>query len=67
MLYMLQSNGDRSVIHTELVTEKRLLDGVLVDAYFEQRGKPVEANSWLEAKKKFGFELTPEQQRLLAA
>lgn len=52
-LHYLQSNGDRSVIHTEI------LDG------FGLRAAPVEAASWIAAKEAFGFELTPLQKQLL--
>lgn len=54
MTFYLQSDGERSVIHTSV------LDG------FSLRADPIEAKSWIAAKLAFGFELTELQKQMLA-
>lgn len=53
MDYYLQSDGENSVIHFAQ------LPG------YELRAKPIKADSWIAAKKAFGFDLTPIQEQIL--
>lgn len=52
-MFYLQSDGERSVIHTALI------DG------FGLRAAPLEARSWIAAKKEFGFDLTALQTEMM--
>jgi hypothetical protein len=47
------------------VTNRMVIDIIKITGYEVQ--KETQAASWIEAKKKFGFELTPLQQRMLDA
>ena len=53
MKFFLQSDGDQSMIDT------KQHDG------YSLRAQPIEADSWIEAKKKFGFDLTEIQASML--
>ena len=68
MHFVLQSDGERSVIHTELLDETRtcLENGRKVEKPIWAWRGDTEAKSWVAAKKAFGFELTPLQQKMLA-
>lgn len=55
MTYYLQGDGTKTII-----------DSVIHDGC-ELQGAPVEAESWIAAKKEFGFELTALQKQILDA
>ncbi len=61
MIFYLSSDGTRSMLHTEEDLgryQHNKLD-------WSSRAQPINAKSWLAAKKAFGFELTPLQNDLL--
>lgn len=59
-IFHLVSNGERSVITSSPEILERELGGK-----WAPRAEPTEQATWIEAKREFGFELTPLQQQLL--
>lgn len=52
--YYLQGDGERTILHTQHI------DGC------ELQAKPIQAASWVQAKKDYGFDLTPLQASMLS-